>query len=130
MRTHVSAHSGDMATEPKVGMRIRTAMERMRMNQQQLADVLGVSRSAVNNWINDRAYPQNSIGALNHVLGIDLRAPSDPLPDYVIENQDDPRVIEVLNMTTIQMATKLAVIRHILAEEAKDGTNGPDRRRG
>jgi len=119
-----------MATEPKVGMRIRTAMERMRMNQQQLADVLGVSRSAVNNWINDRAYPQNSIGALNHVLGIDLRAPSDPLPDYVIENQDDPRVIEVLNMTTIQMATKLAVIRHILAEEAKDGTNGPDRRRG
>ena len=47
-------------------------MERKRMDQAQLAGKLGVSRSAVNAWINDRAYPQNSVGALEEVLGISL----------------------------------------------------------
>jgi transcriptional regulator with XRE-family HTH domain len=47
-------------------------MERKRMDQIQLAEALGVSRSAVNAWINDRAYPQNSIGALEDVLGVRL----------------------------------------------------------
>lgn len=42
------------------------------MDQIQLAEALGVSRSAVNAWINDRAYPMNSIGALEDLLGVDL----------------------------------------------------------
>lgn len=42
------------------------------MDQNQLARALGVSRSAVNAWINDRAWPQNSIGALEKILGVSL----------------------------------------------------------
>ena len=47
-------------------------MERKRMNQAQLATAIGVSRSAVNSWINDRAYPLHSVGALEEVLGVSL----------------------------------------------------------
>lgn len=61
-----------MAPHPRIGTRIRRAMERKRMRQSDLAKALGVSRSAVNAWINDRAYPQASIGALEEVLGISL----------------------------------------------------------
>jgi transcriptional regulator with XRE-family HTH domain len=49
---------------------IRAAMERKRLNQAQLASELGVSRSALNSWINDRAWPQGSVGALEDVLDI------------------------------------------------------------
>lgn len=57
---------------PRIGTRIRRARERLRMTQSDLAGKLKVSRSAVNSWENDRTYPKNSIGALEHVLGIDL----------------------------------------------------------
>lgn len=42
------------------------------MTQGDLAKLLGVSRSAVNAWENDRMYPQGSIGALEEILGISL----------------------------------------------------------
>jgi transcriptional regulator with XRE-family HTH domain len=61
-----------MAPQPRIGTRIRRAMERKRMKQSELASSLGVSRSAVNAWINDRAWPQGSIGALEEVLEITL----------------------------------------------------------
>lgn len=48
------------------------------MDQKQLARALGVSRSAVNAWINDRAYPMNSLGALEEVLGISLNGDKSP----------------------------------------------------
>ena len=54
-------------------------MERKRLNQIELARLLGVSRSAVNAWINDRAWPQGSIGALEDILGISLDA-GEPRP--------------------------------------------------
>jgi len=47
-------------------------MERRHMDQAQLAKAIGRSRSAVNSWINDRAYPLNSIGALEEFFGISL----------------------------------------------------------
>lgn len=68
-----------MAPNPRIGTKIRRAMERKRMNQGQLAERLGVSRSAVNAWINDRAWPQGSIGALEDILGISLDA-GEPRP--------------------------------------------------
>jgi len=61
-----------MATEPRIGTRIRRARERRRWTQQKLADALGVSVRTVNDWENDRAYPRSSIGALDSVLGISL----------------------------------------------------------
>ena len=85
-------------------------MERKRMDQAQLAGALGVSRSAVNAWINDRAYPQNSVGALEEVLGISLsgRAEAEPISDALraqIHAELGPeaarRVIGVLEGTLI-----------------------------
>jgi transcriptional regulator with XRE-family HTH domain len=42
------------------------------MDQADVARALGVSRSAVNAWVNDRTYPLNSIGALEELLDVDL----------------------------------------------------------
>ena len=69
-----------MATEPRIGTKIKRARERKRWTQRQLADALGVSRSAVNAWETDRAYPQSSLGALEDVLGISLgdEEPAEP----------------------------------------------------
>jgi len=67
-----------MAAESPIGTRIKRARERKRMSQAELADALGVSRSAVNAWENDRAFPQSSIGALEDILGISLDTPWAP----------------------------------------------------
>jgi transcriptional regulator with XRE-family HTH domain len=61
-----------MASRPRIGGIIRDAMEREHMDQIQLARALDVSRSAVNAWINDRAWPMNRIGALEDLLGIKI----------------------------------------------------------
>jgi transcriptional regulator with XRE-family HTH domain len=112
------------AKPPKIGMRIRRARERRRMTQDQLADALGVARPTISNWEGDKSYPQNSIGALEYVLDVDLTGEHEQLPEIVAQHQDDPRVMEVWNMTTIQTATKLSVIRHILADDG-DGEISP-----
>ena len=67
-----------MPATPRIGTTIRRARERKRMSQKKLAEELGVSRSAVNAWENDRAWPQNSIGALEEVLGISLGEEPEP----------------------------------------------------
>lgn len=64
-------------TETSLAVTIRRARERKRMTQDQLAEALGVSRSAVNAWENDRAVPQRSIGAIEEVLGITIPASED-----------------------------------------------------
>jgi transcriptional regulator with XRE-family HTH domain len=61
-----------MASRPRIGAIIRDAMEREHMDQIQLARALDVSRSAVNAWINDRAWPMNRIAALEDLLGIKI----------------------------------------------------------
>lgn len=61
-----------MAAETRIGTTIKRARERKRMSQAELADALGVSRSAVNAWENDRAFPASSIGAIEEVLGITI----------------------------------------------------------
>lgn len=64
-----------MASQPRIGTRLRRAIERKRMDQADVARALGVSRSAVNAWVNDRTYPRNAIGALEELLGVDLTTP-------------------------------------------------------
>jgi transcriptional regulator with XRE-family HTH domain len=61
-----------MAAETRIGTKIKRARERKRMSQQELADKLGVSRSAVNAWERDRSYPRSSIGALEDILSITI----------------------------------------------------------
>lgn len=57
---------------PKIGKMIKRARERKRMSQAEAAEALGVSRSALNAWENDRAYPRSSIGALEELYGITI----------------------------------------------------------
>jgi transcriptional regulator with XRE-family HTH domain len=57
---------------PKIGRTIKRARERKRMSQAEAAAALGVSRSALNAWENDRAYPRSSIGAIEELYGIVL----------------------------------------------------------
>lgn len=61
-----------MATEPRIGTRLKRARERLRMSQADVADALGVSRSAVNAWETDRAYPRSAVGALEQLLSVRL----------------------------------------------------------
>jgi transcriptional regulator with XRE-family HTH domain len=55
---------------PRIGRQLRRAMEKARLNQNDIAAALGVSRNAVNAWMNDRAYPMNSLAALEELLGV------------------------------------------------------------
>ena len=61
-----------MASRPRIGHIIRRGMEREHMDQIQLAAALEVSRSAVNAWINDRAWPMNRLAALEELLDIKI----------------------------------------------------------
>lgn len=71
-----------MAPPARIGTKIRRARERKRMSQAEAAKALGVSRSAVNAWENDRAYPQSSIGALEDLYGITIDdEPEMPTPE-------------------------------------------------
>lgn len=100
----------DMAAELALGTRIRRARERRRWTQQQLADALTVSVRTVNDWENGRTQPRNSVGAIEHVLGIRLdgRQEAEPISDALraqIHRELGPeaarRVIGVLEGTLI-----------------------------
>lgn len=77
---------------PRIGRTIKRARERMRMSQAEAAGALGVSRSALNAWENDRAYPRSSVGALEDLYGITID--SEPEPD----EEEDLKAEAVLSL--------------------------------
>lgn len=80
-----------MAAEPRIGTTIRRARERLRLRQQDVARKLGVSRTTVDAWENDRAYPRNSIGALEELLDVNLTTQQlTQLP--VPEKEEEPEI--------------------------------------
>lgn len=90
---------------PKIGKTIRRARERKRISQQEAAERLGVSRSALNAWENDRAYPRNSVGALEELYGISIddEPEPDPIPPDMMDSirrnyrpEDQKRIIDML----------------------------------
>lgn len=68
-----------MPAQPRVGAMIRRARQSKRMSQDELAQKLGVSRSAVNAWERDRAWPRNPV-AVEETLGIILEVAPEPGP--------------------------------------------------
>jgi transcriptional regulator with XRE-family HTH domain len=68
----------DMATDPRLGTKIKRARERKRWTQQELADRIEVDRKTIDNWENGRTSPRSSIGALEDVLGVVLTAGEEP----------------------------------------------------
>jgi transcriptional regulator with XRE-family HTH domain len=83
-----------MVTNPRIGTMIRRARERKRMSQEDLAHELGVSRSAVNAWERDRAYPRSSVGALEDVLGVTLDGQPPPEPAIVPTDEWEASVLD------------------------------------
>lgn len=69
---------GHMATDPRLGTKIKRARERKRWTQQELADRIEVDRKTIDNWENGRTSPRSSIGALEDVLGVMLTAGEEP----------------------------------------------------
>jgi len=61
-----------MPDENRVGLLIQRARQRKRMTQQDLADVLGVSRPTVTNWERDTHFPARYAGAIEAALDITL----------------------------------------------------------
>src|SRR5512135_2645858 len=68
-----------MPSQPRIGARIRRARQHLGMSQEQLAARIGASRSAVNAWERDRAWPRNIV-RLEEVLGVSLEAEAEPGP--------------------------------------------------
>lgn len=67
-----------------VGRMIRRQRQAMRLGQKELADAMDVSVKTVGNWENGRNSPEQSRGALEEFLGIDLDTGKVTEPDPVI----------------------------------------------
>lgn len=64
-----------MPDDNRVGVLIQRARQRKRLTQQELADQLGVSKSAVANWEIGKHFPVRHAGAVEDVLDITLPEP-------------------------------------------------------
>jgi transcriptional regulator with XRE-family HTH domain len=69
-----------MPATPRVGATIRRARKQLRMTQQELADKVGVTRTTVDSWENERSYPRRYDVALEDVLGVSLSDVPAPEP--------------------------------------------------
>jgi len=75
-----------------LGLRVRRARERLNMSQAQLAAAINRSVRAVGSWERGESVPRNAIGALEHVLHIDLTGgePPDPNEEILMSLDLDP----------------------------------------
>lgn len=108
-----------MASHPRIGTRLRRAIERKYRSgapQADLARDLGVSRSAVNAWVNDRTYPRNAIGALEELLDVDLT--SDEPRNAEVYTDPAERAIEhaILEDESVPQAEKRELISELITE--------------
>lgn len=113
----------DANSAPKIGKTIKRARERKRMSQAEAAAALQVSRSALNAWENDRAYPRSSIGAIEELYGIRLDGEPEPAPEIsrallrAIENED--------GLTPQERQAIIDAVRETLAtERGASGSSG------
>ena len=69
-----------MAADTSLGTRIRKRRQVLRMTQERLAAMLGVSKSTVANWERGKHFPLRYMGALEDVLGTSLEDDNPPEP--------------------------------------------------
>ncbi|GAA0897949.1 helix-turn-helix transcriptional regulator [Pseudonocardia zijingensis] len=62
-----------MMLRVSLGDRIRSAREAAGKSREELADQVGVSVKTIGNWETDRVTPKSKLGALERVLGVQLR---------------------------------------------------------
>jgi transcriptional regulator with XRE-family HTH domain len=95
-----------MATDPRIGARIKIARARRGMSQQQVADAIGVARTTVDSWENGRSQPKRGkvLGALERELGVSLFEP-ETLGDLAAD------VASASGLTEAQKAALLTLIQ-------------------
>lgn len=110
-----------------LGDRIRTAREAAGLSQAQLAERIGTTQRTIGNWERGTATPRSKTGALETVLGIQLRRPADT-------HHSAPRIDEATDGQIIaDLARRLAErndrIRELTAqlEHAHHAPPMPDR---
>jgi transcriptional regulator with XRE-family HTH domain len=119
----------------KVGERIRSARQRLGWDRERLAaelTALGgrtITTRTIDNWENGRTYPRDRVGALERLLGVDLRdsrALDIPVPRAGREIVVRLHVQGSLTDEAIQRATTAAqaVVDAVIAMETAD--NDPE----
>lgn len=114
----------DARSAPKIGRLIKRARERRRMSQTEAAAALGVSRSALNAWENDRAYPRSSIGALEELYGIAIDGEPEPPP--AIPPSLLREIMQTESLTPERRQALIAAVGEFLSTEpGEEAASGP-----
>ena len=114
----------DASRSAPIGKTIKRAREKKRWSQQEAADRLGVSRSALNAWENDRAYPRSSIGALEDLYGIVIDTEPRPpaVPQSLLKAIADDE-----ELTDEQKIAVIAAVDETLARERGERASSASR---
>lgn len=115
----------DASRSAPIGKKIKRARERRRMSQAEAAEKLGVSRSALNAWENDRAYPRSSIGAIEALYGIVID--DEPQPPPGISDDLRAAIMNDPELTDAEREAVLAAVKRQIATERGWGvsSSGP-----
>lgn len=111
------------ATLP-IGVRIQRRRQALGMDQERLAALVGVSRSAVSNWERGRHFPQRHLGAVEEALGISLAEP--PAIPRNLQRAMDNLVDEIGHTPGLTPGEREAVIA-ALEEQLRGGPAGGHR---
>lgn len=114
----------DVQSAP-IGKLIKRARERKRMSQAEAAAALKVSRSALNAWENDRAYPRSSIGAIEELYGIVIDG--DPVPQSAVPPSLLRAIAEADDLTDEEKVAVIAAVDETLARERGERTPSASR---
>lgn len=120
------------AQSAPIGKLIKRARERKRLSQAEAAAELGVSRSALNAWENDRAYPRSSIGAIEELYGIVIDG--EPGPASAVPPSLLRAIAEADDLTDAEKVAVIAAVDETLARERGErvpsaSRSAPERRR-
>lgn len=107
----------------KTGDLIRDARERARLSQQELADLVEVSRTTISNWENGTP-PRSSLGKIREVLGLDehLR-PVGQSDRQDFASMNNPEFVARLNVLTSQLNAAVAEAVRRLSSSEDNTTN-------
>ena len=113
-----------MRSAPKIGKTIKRARERKRMSQAEAAEALGVSRSALNAWENDRAYPRSSVGAIEELYEISLDDEPQPKPRPAISERLRQEIMTEPGLSDSERQAVIDAVEKTLARERGEEVEG------
>ncbi|HEX7992620.1 MAG TPA: helix-turn-helix transcriptional regulator [Streptosporangiaceae bacterium] len=108
----------------EAGRLIRKARQIAGWKQRELADRIGVDRSAVSQWERGEHYPVRYEGKIEHVLGISFGAEPE-LPKIVADNSDLDQVLTIWNAPGFSRAERIHLIRGWLSRRHPERLPAP-----